>query len=83
MGDWRRENVNILIRDVYSAIKAADASIRFGISLRAMIPTITTASTLMWTNGFPIKDMWITSVRRSILDLTIPLLLYGDGGVVE
>ena len=32
LGDWRRENVNILIRDVYSAIKAADASIRFGIS---------------------------------------------------
>ena len=32
LGDWRRENVNILIRDVYSAIKAADTSIRFGIS---------------------------------------------------
>lgn len=32
LGDWRRENVNILIRDVYSAIKAADTSIRFGVS---------------------------------------------------
>ena len=32
LGDWRRENVNILIRDVYSAIKAADSSIRFGVS---------------------------------------------------
>ncbi len=30
--DWRRENVNILIRDVYSAIKAVDPSITFGIS---------------------------------------------------
>ena len=29
---WRRENVNILIREVYSAIKAIDSSCRFGIS---------------------------------------------------
>lgn len=32
LGDWRRENVNILIRDVYSAIKATDSSVRFGVS---------------------------------------------------
>lgn len=31
-GDWRRENVNILIRDVYAAIKAVDPSVRFGVS---------------------------------------------------
>ncbi len=32
VGRLAEENVNILIRDAYSAIKAADASIRFGIS---------------------------------------------------
>ncbi len=30
--DWRRENVNMLVRDVYSAIKKADPDVRFGIS---------------------------------------------------
>ncbi len=30
--EWRRENVNILIRDVYSSIKMQDANIIFGIS---------------------------------------------------
>ena len=30
--DWRRENVNILVRQVYSAIKSIDASCVFGIS---------------------------------------------------
>lgn len=32
LADWRRENVNILIRDVYSAIKSIDSSVQFGIS---------------------------------------------------
>ena len=30
--DWRRENVNILVREVYAAIKKLDASCIFGIS---------------------------------------------------
>ncbi len=30
--NWRRENVNILVRQVYKAIKAVDSSVRFGIS---------------------------------------------------
>lgn len=30
--DWRRENVNILVRQVYSAVKSIDASCVFGIS---------------------------------------------------
>ena len=29
---WRRENVNILVRDIYSAIKSYDSSLLFGIS---------------------------------------------------
>lgn len=32
LGDWRRENVNILVRDVYAAIQKVDDSVLFGIS---------------------------------------------------
>lgn len=32
LDDWRRENVNMLIRDVYSAIKATKKNVRFGVS---------------------------------------------------
>ena len=32
LDDWRRENVNMLVRQVYSAIKQYDESITFGIS---------------------------------------------------
>lgn len=32
LADWRRQNVNTLIKKVYSTIKAADSSCRFGIS---------------------------------------------------
>jgi len=37
LGDWRREQVNILVRDVYSAIKAIDPRVVFGISPAARI----------------------------------------------
>lgn len=32
LADWRRSNVNTMVRQVYSAIKAIDSSVRFGIS---------------------------------------------------
>lgn len=35
LGSWRRENVNILVRDTYSAVKAIDPSVRFGVSPQA------------------------------------------------
>ena len=35
--DWRREQVNILIRDTFSAINEIDPSVRFGISPIAMV----------------------------------------------
>ncbi|NLM12510.1 MAG: family 10 glycosylhydrolase [Epulopiscium sp.] len=37
LGDWRRENVNQLVKSVYSSIKAYDSSIRFGISPQGII----------------------------------------------
>lgn len=32
LGDWRRDNVDQLVREVYSTIKSIDNSVRFGIS---------------------------------------------------
>ena len=32
LADWRRENVNMLVRQMYSAIKKADSNVTFGIS---------------------------------------------------
>ena len=32
IGDWRRNNVNLLVSEVHSAVKAADRDVRFGIS---------------------------------------------------
>ena len=32
IGDWRRQNINLLIKDVYSAIKAINPEVVFGIS---------------------------------------------------
>ena len=32
IGDWRRDNVDQLVREVYSTIKSIDSSVRFGIS---------------------------------------------------
>ena len=32
LGDWRRENVDTLVRTVYTAVKSADETISFGIS---------------------------------------------------
>lgn len=35
--DWRRENVNTLVRGVYAAVKKADPSVLFGISPQARV----------------------------------------------
>ena len=32
IGDWRRNNIHLLVSDVYNAIKASDKDVRFGIS---------------------------------------------------
>jgi len=32
LADWRRENVNMLVRQVYAAVKQADKNVTFGIS---------------------------------------------------
>lgn len=49
--DWRRDNVNQLVKAVYDAIKAAKPEVRFGISPRGIWITIITASIVMWPSG--------------------------------
>ena len=42
LGDWRRDNVNLLIRQVYDSIKAIKPNVKWGISPRGI-----------WKNGVP------------------------------
>jgi hypothetical protein len=42
LGDWRRDNVNLLIRQVYDSIKAIRPNVKWGISPRGI-----------WRNGVP------------------------------
>jgi len=42
IGDWRRDNVNLLIRQVYDSIKTIKPSVKWGISPRGI-----------WKNGVP------------------------------
>ena len=44
---WRRENVTALVRAVHDTVKAADPTLRFGISPRATRTTTKTSSTAM------------------------------------
>lgn len=38
LANWRRQNVNTMIREVYAAIKAEDSTVRFGISPQGNTP---------------------------------------------
>ncbi|MDD3193314.1 MAG: family 10 glycosylhydrolase [Oscillospiraceae bacterium] len=67
-GDWRRENVNILIRDVYSAIKAADPSIRFGVS-----PQGNTSNN--YNSQYIDVDKWLSN--KGYVDYICPQIYFG------
>ena len=75
---WRRENVNELIRGVYTgAVKEASARPRSSASARrAMwsICAVTTACLRTSTPGCPTTAMWITSCRRFTGALSISCL---------
>ena len=84
VGRLAEENVNILIRDAYSAIKAADASIRFGISPQGN-------DSNNYNSQYIDVDKWLSN--KGYVDYICPQIyfgfnnstspLYGDGGVVE
>lgn len=68
LGDWRRENVNILIRDVYAAIKAEDSSIRFGIS-----PQGNTSNN--YNSQYIDVDKWLSN--KGYVDYICPQIYFG------
>ena len=65
---WRRQNVNILIKEVYSAIKAIDSSCRFGIS-----PAGNTEQN--YNTLYCDVETWVTS--KGYVDYICPQIYFG------
>ena len=68
LSDWRRQNVNTLIKKVYSAIKSIDSGCRFGIS-----PTGKMSSN--YSSLYCDVYTWVTS--SGYIDYICPQLYYG------
>lgn len=68
LAQWRRQNVNTLIKKVYSAIKAIDSSCRFGISPRG---STNQDYNLLYCDIYT----WVTS--KGYVDYICPQLYYG------
>ena len=66
--DWRRENVNTLVRQVYAAVKAADDSVLFGISPQARIEN-------NYNGQFADVEKWLSG--RGYVDYICPQIYYG------
>ena len=47
LADWRRENVNQLVKAVYAVVKETDPEVVFGISPQGNMETTTTSSLSM------------------------------------
>ncbi len=67
-GDWRRENVNTLVRQVYAAVKAADASVLFGISPQARMDN-------NYNGQFADVQKWLSG--SGYVDYICPQIYYG------
>ena len=68
LGDWRRENVNTLVRNVYAAIKSIDSSVVFGISPQGN----------MWNNyntQYIDVEKWVTN--SGYIDYIMPQIYFG------
>lgn len=66
--DWRRENVNTLVRQVYAAVKAADSSVLFGISPQARIDN-------NYNGQFADVEKWLSN--SGYVDYICPQIYYG------
>ncbi|MBQ2756389.1 MAG: family 10 glycosylhydrolase [Oscillospiraceae bacterium] len=68
LGDWRRENVNTLVRNVYAAIKSIDSRVVFGISPQGN----------MWNNyntQYIDVEKWVTN--SGYIDYIMPQIYFG------
>ena len=68
LGAWRRQNVNTLIKEVYSAIKAIDSSCRFGVSPAGNLET-------NYNNLYCDVYTWVTS--KGYIDYICPQIYFG------
>ena len=66
--DWRRDNVNKLIRKVYSAVKATDPSVIFGISPQARMDN-------NYNGQFADVEKWLSN--DGYVDYICPQIYYG------
>ncbi|MFV0498284.1 MAG: glycoside hydrolase family 10 protein [Candidatus Fimivivens sp.] len=66
--DWRRENVNTLVRQVYAAVKAADPSVLFGISPQARMDN-------NYNGQFADVEKWLSN--SGYVDYICPQIYYG------
>lgn len=70
IADWRRNNVNMLVRDVYSAVKDADADVEFGISPAGNVDNLRKN-----TANFVDIDTWLSG--SGYVDYIMPQLYWG------
>ncbi|MCI8659675.1 MAG: family 10 glycosylhydrolase [Lachnospiraceae bacterium] len=70
ISDWRRENVNQLIRGVYQVVKEADSRIQFGISPEGYVDHLRSNSRL-----FADIDTWMT--EEGYVDYIMPQIYWG------
>lgn len=68
--DWRRENVNILVRDVYKTIKGINNEVEFGISPSGSLEYLGSEST-----AFVDIEKWMT--EPGYVDYIMPQLYWG------
>lgn len=67
---WRRNNVNLLVKGVYDAVKAADSSIVFGISPAGNVSNLRSS-----TSYFADIDTWTS--KDGYIDYIMPQLYWG------
>lgn len=66
--DWRRENVNALVRQVYAAVKNANSSVLFGISPQARMDN-------NYNGQFADVEKWLSN--SGYVDYICPQIYYG------
>ncbi len=80
IADWRRDNINFFVGDVYSAIKDVDESIKFGVSPHGI-----------WKDGVPAGISGLSSydvifadatawLEEELVDYLVPQLYWPIGG---
>ena len=86
ISDWRRDNVNQLVSSVYSAIKANDPSVQFGISPFGIWANEKSTPTGSETNGFESyfsqyadSKKW---VQENMIDYIAPQIYWNIGFTV-